>query len=214
MELVITKELNNEEVKWVQAIKDPSYVRKLIFIFAGLVLCLCGLPFFFQFIEKRNGVVLNDYVLNLLPAKDVSIAIVSIIWLMIVLGISRSYKSPRIFLLLLASFLFFFLSRYITIYFVPLNPPADLVMLHDPLSNSFYGKSFITKDLFYSGHTASQFIIFFCLQKRSEKTLALIGAVAIGILVLVQHIHYTIDVIAAPFFSFFCYFVAKKLVSN
>lgn len=214
MEFVISKSLNTEEEKWIQAIRNPVYVKKLVIFGAGVILCLAFLPSFFQYIEKRNGIVLNDFLLNALPPRDVSLGIVGIIWLMIVLAISRVVKSPRIFLLMLCSFMLFFMSRYVTMYLVPLNPPAHLVMLHDPLSNSFYGKSFITKDLFYSGHTASQFIIFFCLPKRSEKILALVGAVSIGVLVLIQHIHYTIDVVAAPFFAFFCYFVAKKLVSN
>jgi hypothetical protein len=214
MEIVINKSLDTEELKWLQVLKDPACRLKLILGIIAVVLVLLPLPAFFQYIQKRNGIVLNDYLLNILPVKDVSIAIVAIIWLNILLAIYRCIQSPRITLLFIVSFALFFLTRYITIGLVALDPPAHLVQLADPLSNSFYGKSFITKDLFYSGHTASQFIIFFVLPKRNEKMIALLGSIAIGVLVLIQHIHYTVDVLAAPFFAFLCYFVAQKLVSD
>ncbi len=211
MQVSISKRLPTEDLKWVQAIRNPVYVRKLAIAVLATVLSLSVLPTFFQIIQKRDGVVLHDPILDLLPAVDVSYAIVSIIYLLMILAVVRSIQSPRMLLLMVLSFCFFFLTRFITISLVPLDAPANLIVLFDPMSNSFYGENFVTKDLFYSGHTASQFIIFFALQKKTDKLIALIGGIAMGILVLVQHIHYTIDVLAAPIFAFICYFVAQKL---
>lgn len=215
MDLVIPKPLTENELSWSDAFRDRSFRRKFLITTLALLISLAGLPFFFNIIEERPGRSLTDPLLDILPAIDVSWAIVSILWLMILLSLVRAIQSPRFTILVFLSYSFLYLSRYITISLVPLEPPQDLVMLYDPISNAFYGpKSFITKDLFYSGHTASQFILFFALKRKSDKIFALVCSIGIGILVLVQHIHYTIDVLAAPVFAFFCYFVAKKLVSD
>lgn len=215
MDLVIENNISQHRLSWSEAFRDPVFRRKFLIVTAALLISLAALPPFFQIIEARSGRHLADPVLNWLPAYDVSWGIVALLWCMIILSLVRAIQSPRFTIVVFLSYAFLYLSRFITISLLPLEPPADLVMLHDPLSNAFYGpKTFITKDLFYSGHTASQFILFFALNRRGDKIFALVCSIAIGVLVLVQHIHYTIDVIAAPVFAFFCYFVAKKLVSD
>lgn len=177
---------------------------------------LTCLPFFFAHIEKRNGIVLHDVVLDWLPAVDVSVATFLIIWTMIIFWMVRCVQEPGLMLLSIWATLLLFASRMISISLLPLDPPARLIPLIDPVSNFFYGGRhvFMTKDLFYSGHTSTQFMIFLCLRKRQNKLMALAAAVTVGVLVLVQHVHYTIDVLGAFIFPYFIYRLASYLTKE
>ena len=198
----------------MDTLKDETFKIKLYIGIALLLMVFISFPFFFQYIELREGRVLDDLVLNQLRARDVSIPIFTIIWGMTALFFVRSVQSPSLFLTFMYGFVLLSLSRFITIYLIPLNPPNELIPLVDPISNSFYGKSYVTKDLFYSGHTATQCLFFLCFRRKLDKLIALFCSIAIGFLVLVQHVHYTIDVMAAPVFAIICVYIAKKIVNS
>lgn len=195
-------------MKWKVAWQQTSFRKRMITGLFILSVILLFFPLFFEIIEKRKGIQLNDWVLDLLPSYDLSIPIFAIIWLMTVFILVRFAQSPSLFIIFLWSYIFLCLSRIITISIVPLAPPYGLIELKDPLTNIFYGGNFNSKDLFYSGHTATQFLIFLCLQKRRDKLLALVSTILVGLMVLLQHIHYFIDVISAPLFSFLMYRLA------
>jgi len=84
-------------------------------------------------------------------------------------------------------------------------------LLIDPLSNTFYGNATITKDLFFSGHISTIFLIFLCLKNKFDKVLTLTAAFFLAILLMLQHIHYVIDILAAPVFTYIAYIIARKI---
>lgn len=201
---------------WKHAIEESAFKKRLyigLFIWVAL---LFAFPIFFDYIETRNGMVLNDFIINFLPAYDVSVITFLIIWSMFLLFLYRAIYDPKLLLLFLWGFIFLSLSRFLTIYFLPLNPPEQLIALRDPITNIFYGKnhSFITKDLFYSGHTSTQFLMFLCFKKKSDKRLALASTMIVGLLVLIQHVHYSIDVFLAPLFTYVVYLISKRVVAH
>ncbi|MGZ3922363.1 MAG: phosphatase PAP2-related protein [Flavisolibacter sp.] len=207
-------ELVQGYLKWLFAVRNVSFRKRLtigLFLLVSLVLVL---PSFFRFAEERQGYKMNDLVLNALTPRDVSVPIFLCIWLTVVLFFFRSATDPQLFLLYIYGFLLICLCRMITISLVPLEPPVNLIELRDPLSNYFYGsKNFITKDLFFSGHTATLSLFGFCFKTKYYKAIALLASLAVACLLLVQHVHYTVDVIAAPFFSYGCFLIAKRIVN-
>ena len=206
--------LLKENISWSEAWQLRRFRNKTFVALALVAIILILLPSFFAFIEKRDGMVLQDFVLDRLPAMDVSIPTFIIIWSVVLLVFYRIYYNPSIFLVIAYGFILMCLCRVLTISLIPLNPPPGLIVLKDPIANIAYGGNgiFITKDLFYSGHTGNMFLFFLCLQHKWDKIIALVASFLVGILVMVQHIHYSIDVFAAFIFTYFIFLGAKKVV--
>jgi len=200
--------------KWQLAWQSRPFRRQTISGSVALITIFSLFPFFFQVIEKRNGIVLNDWLLHLLPPQNFSIPIFIIIYAVTLLLVIRMFQQPDIFIIMLWAYILLSIMRVATISFVALNAPKGLVELTDPIGNLFYGRSFVTKDLFYSGHTSSLFLIFLCFNKKADKTFAFTATLIVGFLLLFQHVHYTIDVITAPLFAFSCYSFSKKIIYN
>ncbi len=200
-----------QALSWDEAWRSRTFRIKTISAVIMLVTVLALFPLFFAYVEKRPGIQLDDYLLQLIPVADVSAVTFIIIWSVSILLLVRCIQRADIFLLMLWSFLFLCLSRMLTIALVPLSPPEGLIVLKDPLTSIFYGGTgkFITKDLFFSGHTSIQFLIFLCFRNKIDKIVALAASVAVACLVLIQHVHYTVDVLAAFVFTYIIYRMGK-----
>lgn len=197
------------EKQWHSAWQIPSFRIKFL---GGLVLLLAILiyfPFFFKAIENRNGGVLTDIVLQWIRPRDVSLLVFLLIWASFLLLIIRLIPDPDLVLLTLWGYGLLTVLRMICIGLVSLNPPEGLIPLADPLTNLFYGSHYITHDLFFSGHTATVCLIFFCLKRRWDKYFTGLATVLTGLFLLIQHVHYSVDVLAAPLITYAVYRVAR-----
>jgi hypothetical protein len=87
--------------------------------------------------------------------------------------------------------------------------------LNDPFVDFVgYGKNIITKDLFFSGHTSTLFLLFLIARKRALKIFFLAITLAVAMFLLKQHVHYTIDVLAAPVFAWISYRICFNRVKK
>ncbi len=198
---------------WSEAWASSFFRKKVIIgvlLFASILLIL---PTFFSKIEARQGIVLNDWLLQRIPSMDFSVVIFILVWSTSLLILVRCIQKPAIFLMTLYFLIIITLLRIITISIIPLDPPNGLIILKDPITSLSYGGSsvFITKDLFFSGHTANLFMFYLCLQKKRDKLFALSTSLLVGLLVLVQHVHYSIDVIGAIVFTYLLVKYSKYL---
>lgn len=198
--------------EWQDAWQSAWYRKRVL---AGLVLVVTILslfPVFFQAIELRHGYLMPDPLLAWLQPRNVSLVLFIVIWSISLLATFRAAQDPYMFLTFVWAYVLLLLFRTLTITFVSLEPPVGLIGLVDPISNFFYGKSFVTKDLFFSGHTSTVFLIFLTIPGRRDKRLALMATVVVGWLLLVQHVHYTLDVLGAFFFAWLSLWIVRRTV--
>ena len=198
---------------WKYAWQQGNFRNILMITLLLFIALVWFYPLFFNFIEHRSGFGIQDPIVNYLKPRDNSIPIFSLLLISIGMQIWILKDKPQQALLFLLSYFIINLTRIVTIYLVPLNPPVHLIPLQDPLSNYFYGTHFITKDLFYSGHTAIVLLIGFTSVNKWLKFIFIMIAIAIAFMVLSNHVHYTIDVIAAPFFVALAILVSKKIIN-
>ena len=192
-----------------------SSLQRIQLIVGSLLMIIITfmLPSFFNLIQKRDGPVVHDWVLAAIPPHNVSWAIFTVIWGIGFYALWRGIEKPTIYITYLWTFIFITILRVLAISMVPLDPPTGLIVLTDPLTAVFYGRSTITKDLFFSGHTSILFLAFLCLERKWDKILALTGTCIVACLLLVQHVHYTIDIVAAPIIIYPVFRLVKYLLN-
>lgn len=99
------------------------------------------------------------------------------------------------------------LFRAAVINFTHLGIPEGIVPI---VSDMTFGG-----DLFFSGHVANTFMLALIFWNKKWLRHFFIGmSVLFGVAAVLGHYHYTIDVVAAPFFAYGIFTVAKKLFPN
>jgi membrane-associated phospholipid phosphatase len=172
---------------------------------------LTSLANFLNYVEARQGVLLPDPLLNLFNPIDLTWLIFALIYISLVVAIATLSQSPKRLMFAIQLYTLMVAVRIAAMYLLPLEPPATMIILNDPLVEFFGTGQTLTKDLFFSGHTATLFILFLVSEKKIIKTVFLISTIAVAIAVLLQHVHYFIDVFAAVFFTYACYKLLVKV---
>ena len=201
--------------EWQASWQAPRFRQRLILGIALVVSLLSVFPYFFHWVENRQGILLNDRMLLLLPPHNVSVPLFILIWSLSLLGIVRAVQYPRFLLTFVWCFFLLSVFRVLTITLVPLDPPTGLINLADPLSNFFYGHDrFVTKDLFFSGHTSTMFLLCLCFTGRGDRIIAFIVTCLVAFLLLVQHVHYTVDIVGGFIFSWISWWLGSRIVGK
>ena len=179
----------------------------------GLLGLLPAVPGFYHFIQARPGQRLADPLLTLLPVHDVSVPTFALIYGAIAATLAYLLPRPQRLLRALWAYYFLQLLRMLTLWLLPLEPPATLVILHDPVMDRIFKVTTqpIVRDLFFSGHTATMVLLTLAGRGRRWRWILGLMSVAVGLLVLVQRVHYTYDVLAAPFFAWAAYWLAGRV---
>lgn len=196
--------------QWAQA----GFRWRLGLVLLLLAALLAVVPGFYHYIQARPGRLLPDPLGALLPVRDVSAPTFTLIYGSIVATLGVLLPRPLLLLRALWAYYLLQLLRMLTLWLLPLDPPRELVLLHDPVVDVLFKASTaapIVRDLFFSGHTATMVLLLLLVRGRTLRLAMLLATIAVGTLVLVQRVHYSYDVLAAPFFAWLAYWLAGRV---
>jgi len=197
-------------MNWKTFFQNSKFRTEFIITIILLIPLLIGFSQFLLFVEERQGVILDDPVLNLFNPIDLTWLIFALIYISLILFLLSNIKDPRMIMLALQSYGLMVVFRIIAMYLTPLEAPETLLLLNDPFVQLFGEGDILTKDLFFSGHTGTLFLLFLLTENKTLKVIFLTATILVGLAVLLQHVHYTIDVFVAPFIAFASYTIIRK----
>jgi hypothetical protein len=197
-------------MSWKSFFQNSKSRTEFILTIAVLVPLMLLFSQFLLFIEQRDGVTLSDPLLNLFNPIDLTWFTFALIYLSIILFLLNSFENPYKLMIALQSYGLMVIFRAAAMYLLPLEAPEKILQLHDPFVQLFGNGNILTKDLFFSGHTATLFLIFLLTENKTLKIIFLVSTILVAAAVLIQHVHYSIDVFAAPFAAYCSYKIIEQ----
>jgi hypothetical protein len=201
---------------WGEAIRTKRFrIQALITFISLLGLAVIMPPFFERVIHNKPGVFLDDWILDRLAPRDLSWYIFGLIYSCIFVFILSNYKNPSKILFICSLYSSVTWFRMATIYIFTVEAPIGIIPLNDPFLAFFvYNKPEFVKDLFFSGHVSTLITLALVESKKKIKYLFFFIAAITGLLLLMQHVHYTLDILFAPFFTYLLYVTLKSVTGK
>lgn len=196
---------------WKSALSEKSFRTKFIVSVILLAVSLFFLAKFLDYNEDRIGFSFVDPFLSLFHPIDLTWFTFLLIYGALVVGLIAMAKYPKRILIAFQSYTLVSSLRMITIFFLPLSAPPLIIPMKDPFVEFFGGGETMLKDLFFSGHTATMFLLALTAKHKKLKWAFVVFTIIVAACVLAQHVHYTIDVISAPFFAYTSYRISRLI---
>lgn len=195
--------------RYREAFSVPGYILSLSLSLLALVISLVASSIAVVFSSRwaSNGV--TDLILSNTPAFDVSTIYVYGAFFLIAFIALLCFADPRRAPFTLLALSLFFVVRALFVTLTHLGPfglqaPVDFGVT---VQRMFFGD-----DYFFSGHTGSPLLMALVYWKNPTlRILFLAWSVFFGTVVLLGHLHYSIDVFAAFFITFAIYHLAMFL---
>jgi len=196
---------------WKSFLKNKKNLAEFIITMIILTVVLISFSQFLHFIEQREGVVLSDPVLRAFNPIYLTWLTFALIYLSLIIFVVTSFNKPDKLLIAFQAYGLMVIFRSIAMYLTPFEAPESILLLNDPFVQLFGEGDVLTKDLFFSGHTGTLFLLFLLAENQTLKSIFLISTIIVGTAVLLQHVHYSIDVFVAPFVAYGAYRIIKNL---
>lgn len=186
-------------------------------LFVGIVFFVISLiiqSFANNYVSALKGVPVNDMFLDNLPTFDLDFIIIQGALIITLLLIYLFLTKPKYIIFGLKSLSIFIIVRsfFITLTHLGTNP-SQLLFDQNSFGFQLYNILYnMNNDYFFSGHTGLPFLmaLVFWPEKKWRYAFIFVSIIS-GTSVLLAHIHYSIDVFAAPFITYSIFSIARKI---
>jgi hypothetical protein len=190
----------------------PSLLTALAMLGAAYIVEHYANLYAYAYSLRSTSSHVGDLVLDNIPVVDLNFIIIEGALIAIVLGTLFVFSKPRYILFTLKTLALFIAVRavFVSLTHVGIYPDA----IHPGLGffDAIYLYLNFQTGLFFSGHTGLPFVmaLIFWRDKPARVLFLLLSFIG-GVAVLLGHIHYSIDVFAAPFMAYGIYRIALRL---
>lgn len=204
------------EITWREWLRHPRGRGLIIFSLLTLVSMVLFMPVYYsRLLGPKAGILLNDPVLNFFTPVDWSTAVFFILTVALVQTLVMYVNRPAVLLAGVATYCAVNILRAFTMYLVTLEPPADMILLVDPISASLvYPEQAFAKDLFFSGHVSTMMVTVYVERNRFLYLAKLFGTALMALFLAWQHVHYSVDLVVAPFVTYFVYLGVRRFINT
>jgi len=210
-------------VRYAECFKDKRFVKSFVWGFALILVSLVINYFASLYAADRASSSVTDIVLSNIPVFDVDALFIwgpLVFWaILAVIGFSQPKQIP----FLAKNIALFVAIRAVFITLTHIGPYPDQIPM------DVFGENWIQhitdnanffifssgSDLFFSAHTGLPFLMALAFWKNKAVRLFCIAASAFfGVVVLLGHLHYSIDVASAFFITYAIYHIAEWAFSK
>ncbi|WP_133127783.1 phosphatase PAP2-related protein [Legionella nagasakiensis] len=194
--------------RYVTLSQEAGFLRSLFIGFTLLIISFFIANNAGLYASEMAGNPVDDLILNYLPLCDVTVLHVYaalLFWLFVSIYM---LTQPGLIPFITKTASVFIVTRSAFICLTHLGAPPNQLMIPEGFSSFFL----FNGDLFFSGHVGGPFLLALLFwQNKILRYFSLAASVFFAYIVLVGHIHYSIDVFAAPFITFGIYELSKIL---
>lgn len=195
--------------EYILLLRDPHYRRALTLSGMSLVVSIVISIYAGRYATYEASNTVADIILSNVHALDLDGLFVYGTLVLIIFAVLTTIMHPRFLPFTLFSLSLFYLIRSGFIVMTHLGPYP---LYSTPNFGSFVTRYFFGADLFFSGHTGAPFLLALIhARTRWLRNTYFAWTLFFGVVVLLGHFHYTIDVFAAVFITYSIYHLARTL---
>jgi hypothetical protein len=166
------------------------------------------------YVSHLSAAPVGDVLLSWLPTVDIDFLIIQGALFLSLLILVLLLLKPKYITFTGKALAIFIIVRSISISLTHLGQdPHQIVYDTNSFGYGLYNILFNSKnDFFFSGHTGMPFLMSLIFWKeRFWRDLFILLSLTMAVTVLLSHVHYSIDVFAAPFMTYAIFSIAKYL---